>query len=349
MDFRAGVGETPPSLAGHPAQQGSTSRGLRDGNTLPPQKLHINKLIKVEKKAGLSPRNFPASSPTPWPLLGMLPQQLSVSQAQASTEMQEDRPPVTKSRCKPVPRDPERRWTCSPATPGGNWGRKATARMAPHLCQGTGLGTQTWGRPQPAHGPPWASGRPAGSGGCRLRAGGSQGSCRPSFPGAARATAQGRGRGRGRSEQGRGSGATCQGCGGGSGGADCAPQVAGANGEGCPVHPPRAQPRALAQGHICPEEGTHFLILTKVPHGLEGPPRSRSHVGRDWDRRRPQCSPSARREELGAEGEVDKVRTPSLPSAGRSASGPTSLHNTPLLPEPSGASGLMEREEEFPK
>lgn len=38
------------------------------------------------------------------------------------------------------------------------------------------------------------------------------------------------------------------------------------------VHTPLAKPHVWAQGHICPEEGTHFLILTKVPRRLEGLP-----------------------------------------------------------------------------
>lgn len=45
--------------------------------------------------------------------------------------------------------------------------------------------------------------------------------------------------------------------------------------------------------HICPEERTHFLILTKVPHGLQGPHRSLPQMGKGWDKLRPQFSPSA--------------------------------------------------------
>ena len=63
------------------------------------------------------------------------------------------------------------------------------------------------------------------------------------------------------------------------------------------VHTPLAKPHVWAQGHIRPEEGTHFLILTKVPHGLEGPPGNLPRMGKDQEKLRPQLSPSACREE----------------------------------------------------
>lgn len=34
------------------------------------------------------------------------------------------------------------------------------------------------------------------------------------------------------------------------------------------LHTPLAKPHVQAQGRNCPEKGTHFLILTKVPREL---------------------------------------------------------------------------------
>lgn len=56
------------------------------------------------------------------------------------------------------------------------------------------------------------------------------------------------------------------------------------------IYTPLARLQALAQERICPEEGIHFLILTKVPSGLEGPPRNLPQMRKDKDGLRPQFS-----------------------------------------------------------
>lgn len=104
------------------------------------------------------------------------------------------------------------------------------------------------------------------------------------------------------------------------------------------IYTPLARLQALAQERICPEEGIHFLILTKVPSGLEGPPRNLPQMRKDKDGLRPQFSPSACREELVQRWKRGRVWTPPLPSARQSAAFPTSMPNTLLLPRPSGAS-----------
>lgn len=81
------------------------------------------------------------------------------------------------------------------------------------------------------------------------------------------------------------------------------------------VHTPLARPRVWAQGHICPEDGTHFLMFTKVPHRLKRPPGNLPQAGKDQDRLRPLCfSPSACREELRlASAPISQPDTPSSP------------------------------------
>ena len=53
------------------------------------------------------------------------------------------------------------------------------------------------------------------------------------------------------------------------------------------VHTPLAKLHVWAQGRICPEEGTHFLMFTKVPHRLKRPPGNLPQAGKDQDRLRP--------------------------------------------------------------